>query len=344
MEKLTYQKAGVNPEKAAELLQGFGARLRQSNQDPRVLSGVGPFAACFDIKADVAPLNSPVLVSSCDGVGTKAMLALQWGVLDGLGQDLVAMNVNDLLCVGAPPLIFLDYYATSHLMEDQMMTLLESIRRACDLAQCSLVGGETAEMPGLYKEKEFDLAGFCVGIADRKKLLGPDRVQDGDLLLAIESSGVHSNGYSLIRKLVEQEKLDPKAPTGFSEGNWAETLLAPTNIYVAALKDILPEFNALAHITGGGLYENLPRALPKGFAAQVDKDEWVLPPLFQWIQEKAGLETKEMLSTFNCGVGMIGICKPENAEKLMSHVQSKGLRCWPIGRVAPLQNETVEWL
>ncbi|MCB0404434.1 MAG: phosphoribosylformylglycinamidine cyclo-ligase [Bdellovibrionales bacterium] len=344
MEKLTYQKAGVNPEKAAELLRGFGARLRENNQDPRVLSGVGPFAACFDIKGDVAALNSPVLVSSCDGVGTKAMLALQWDSLEGLGQDLVAMNVNDLLCVGAPPLIFLDYYATSHLVEEQMMTLLESIRKACDLAQCALVGGETAEMPGLYKEKEFDLAGFCVGVADRKKLLGPDRVQDGDLLLAIESSGVHSNGYSLIRRLVEQEKLSPQAVTGFSDATWGATLLAPTHIFVAALKDVLSEFSALAHITGGGLYENLPRALPKNLAAQVDRDEWAFPPLFQWIQEKARLSSTEMLSTFNCGVGMIGICRPDKAEKLLNHVQSKGLHCWPIGRVAPRQNETVEWL
>jgi phosphoribosylformylglycinamidine cyclo-ligase len=268
--------------------------------------------------------DDPILVTCCDGVGTKGKLATDWDGIETLGQDLVAMNVNDLLCAGAEPTLFLDYYACGALSESQLTTLLHSIQAACELSLCTLAGGETAEMPGLYSGEDFDLAGFSVGIAERKELLGPERVKVGDSLVALASSGLHSNGYSLVRKLVEKENLQPGATTPFSSATWKQALLAPTTIYVPLLKGWNHRIHALAHLTGGGLFENLPRVLPLGVRARVEP--WTFPPLFQWIQEKAALGTEQMLS----------ICPSETAQSLVEHAQKNGIPAWLAGKVEPL--------
>lgn len=339
MSKITYQQAGVDPEKAGKILADFSAFQKTRPKDPRLISGIGGFASCYALKDALIQMKDPVLVTCCDGVGTKLKLALDWGQIGGLGADLVAMNVNDLLCTGALPMLFLDYYACGQLDAAQLGQLLNSIQQACELAQCSLAGGETAEMPGLYHAPDFDLAGFSVGMADREHLLGPARVKAGDKLVALESSGFHSNGYSLVRKIVEREQLRADDKPTFSTKTWREILLAPTTIYVASLKDQLKELNALAHITGGGLHENLPRVLPKGVRAAVNANAWNIPPLFQYFQQKAGLTTEQLLSTFNCGVGMIAICDPSVSPKFRESVGSRGVRAWEVGVIESSGNE-----
>lgn len=332
-ESLTYQKAGVDPEKAGRILGSFAQFLKTRPKDPSVLGGIGPFASCYSLKETLNRFDDPVLVTCCDGVGTKAKLALEWGHISTLGEDLVAMNVNDLLCVGATPTLFLDYYACGKLQEEQLLPLLKSIQHGCELAKCSLVGGETAEMPGVYSNEDFDLAGFAVGFVDRKQILGAERVQTGDVLLALASSGPHSNGYSLIRKVLEREKIDPASRAPFGNRTWKELLLAPTTIYVPHLFDLMPKLHALAHLTGGGLFENLPRVLPAGSVAKVSAKDWNLPPLFQWLQEKAGISTEQLLSTFNNGVGMIAVCAKEEASAIRATVEKRGVACWPIGTI-----------
>jgi len=330
---ITYQQAGVDPDKAAKILSRFGEFMKTRPRDPNVLSGIGPFAACYSLKDIVNRYDDPVLVTSCDGVGTKAKLALEWGSLEGLGQDLVAMNVNDLLCAGAHPLFFLDYYACGKLSETQLMTLLKSIQAGCEISTCSLVGGETAEMPGVYQGEDFDLAGFTVGVAERRELLGGHRVKPGDRLLALPSSGVHSNGYSLVRKICEQENIKPDMISPFNNQTWRQALLAPTTIYVPLLKGILPQIHAAAHITGGGLFENLPRVLPEGVVAKVSSAAWRISEIFLWLQDKAGISTQELLSTFNCGVGMILICDQSTASQVVNHLERQGMTCRDIGSV-----------
>lgn len=330
---LTYQGSGVDQDKASQLLDSFASYLKGRRQDPNVLSGIGPYASCYQLKPLLQGYSDPVLATCCDGVGTKAMLALQWNELRGLGTDLVAMNVNDLLCVGATPLLFLDYYACGRLSDAQLITILKSIQHGCELAECTLVGGETAEMPGLYRDNEFDLAGFAVGMAEREFMLGPDRVRVGDKLIAIESSGLHSNGYSLIRKLITQENLQPDDKAPFADKSWKEIFLKPTLIYVPYLKDDFPSFHGLAHITGGGLLENLPRILPKGVEAVVSASKWNMPPLFTWIQEKTKLSTESLLSTFNCGYGMVAVCGDNVAQHLIKKLHKDGLHAELIGAI-----------
>lgn len=328
---LTYQQAGVDPDKAAKALGHFAKYLKTRPQDPNLLAGIGPFAACYSLKSLLNDYKDPILVTSCDGVGTKAKLALDWQAIESLGQDLVAMNVNDLLCVGAKPLLFLDYYATGKLQESQLLTLLKSIQQGCEMAGCALAGGETAEMPGIYHGEDFDLAGFTIGLVERENLLGPQKVKVGDRCLAIPSSGIHSNGYSLVRKICEQERIEPEGKSPFQGQTWREALLAPTTIYVAMLKDILPQLHAAAHITGGGLFENLPRVLPKGTVARISSTSWRISEVFLWLQERAGIQTSDLLSTFNCGVGMILICPEAVASKVMTHLDQQGVNCRDIG-------------
>jgi phosphoribosylformylglycinamidine cyclo-ligase len=335
MEKITYQKAGVDPEKAASILGSFASYLSTRPRDPRLLSGIGPFASCYSLKDLIQDAADPILVTCCDGVGTKLKLALDWNDLSGLGHDLVAMNVNDLLCAGAKPLLFLDYYACGQLKEAQLSQLLRSIQAGCELAQCSLAGGETAELPGLYQADDFDLAGFSVGIADRSELLSPAKVTPGDRIIAIESSGFHSNGYSLVRKLVDKTGIKPTDCPEFSSETWAQLLLKPTLIYVPWLTPILKarRVHALAHITGGGLYENLPRVLPTGIKAVIDSQAWNIPPLFTWAQKAAGLSTEQLLSTFNCGVGMLAMTTPAEAKTLIAELGAAKLRAWDVGQI-----------
>lgn len=333
---ITYQQSGVDPEKAARILKEFGSYLKTRPRDSALLSGIGPFASCYSLKDALKKYEDPILATCCDGVGTKALLAKEWDGLDGLGQDLVAMNVNDLICVGADPLLFLDYYACGKLEEKQLGTLLRSIQAGCELAGCTLAGGETAEMPGLYPEGDFDLGGFSVGMADRAKLLGPERVREGDEIVALASSGPHSNGYSLIRRLVEKCALQPGDRTPFGDSTWKQALLKPTVIYVSLLKGWNDRLHAAAHLTGGGLFENLPRVLPQGMRARVKA--WEFPPLFQWLQREADLSTEQMLSTFNCGVGMLLIAPETAATELVRHAQQNGLSSWKAGRIEEIGN------
>jgi len=345
-QRLTYSQAGVDPEKAAGLIGEFRDYQKSRPRDPMLLSGIGPFASCYSLRNVVAEHADPVLVTSCDGVGTKVKLALEWGELGGLGQDLVAMNVNDLLCAGARPLLFLDYYACGELRGPAYLSVLRGIQAACEACGCTLAGGETAEMPGVYSGQDIDLAGFTVGVVDRARMLGPERVSSGDVLLGIESSGPHANGFSLVRQLVARERLDPRARVPFGEGTWAERLLAPTRLFVPLLADLLDRLHAGAHVTGGGLFENLPRVLPQGHVAAIDSRAWGIPPLFEWLAEKAGLQTKEALSTFNCGVGFILVVSPSEAASIREIVAGRGIRCWEIGRVekaASAGPARVEW-
>jgi len=337
---ITYQEAGVDQEKAGKILASFSAYQKTRPLDRNIVSGIGPFASCYSLKELLQNYDDPVLVTCCDGVGTKAKLAVDWNEVSGLGLDLVAMNVNDLLCAGAKPLLFLDYYACGKLIDTDLLTLLKSIQRGCEISQCSLVGGETAEMPGLYREKEFDLAGFSVGIAEKKHLLGPQNVKIGDTLVAIASSGFHSNGYSLIRTIVEKEKLAPLTKSPFSQKTWKETLLEPTIIYVPFLLDSLSNLHALAHLTGGGLFENLARVLPSRSKAVVSSSLWTIPELFQYFQEKAGLDTQQLLSTFNCGVGMIAVCEETKAATLIQKLRENNLNSWVVGTVEREATET----
>lgn len=339
-DKLTYQKAGVDPDKAGAILSNFAQYLKSRPRTTDVISGIGPFASCFSLKKVLAGVEDPVMVSSCDGVGTKAKLALEWNGIDKLGEDLVAMNVNDLLCAGALPAIFLDYYACGKLQDSQLTTILKSIQHGCELAECALVGGETAEMPGVYSGEDFDLAGFTVGFADRSHLLGPARVAVGDSIVAIASSGFHSNGYSLVRKLIERAKLNPDTTPNFSKETWKELLLKPTRIYVKALKGQLSNVHALAHITGGGLFENLPRVLPVQTKAVISAAKWEIPALFQWAQQTAGLSTLEMLSVLNCGVGMLAILPNDDVAALVRHLETHGERAWVVGKIESSDSAT----
>ncbi len=328
---ITYRQSGVDPEKAARILKDFSHYLGKRPKDPNLLSGIGPFASCYSLKKIFEDYEEPVLVTCCDGVGTKAKLAQEWNHLEGLGQDLVGMNVNDLLCAGAKPVLFLDYYACGHLEDVQLTTLLRSIQSACEASGCSLAGGETAEMPGMYPNGEFDLAGFSVGVGERDDLLGAHRVQNGDVLVALASSGLHSNGYSLVRKLVERTGIQPEAPATTGGGTWKKVLLAPTTLYVELLAPWMDKVHALAHLTGGGLFENLPRVLPNGSRAKVT--EWEFPPLFDWIRKTAEISTEDMLSTFNCGVGMLAVIPEMRAEGLIAHANSNGVKAWRAGRI-----------
>ncbi len=346
MSTLTYKGSGVDQNKADNILENFSKFQASRPKDPHVLGGIGPYAACYSLKPFISGMEDPVMVTSCDGVGTKVKLALDWNQLEGLGHDLVAMNVNDLLCMGAKPLVFLDYYACGKLDATQLTTLLKSIQSACELAECTLVGGETAEMPGVYQDKDFDLAGFVVGVVDKNKILGPQKVKVGQKLIGIASSGPHSNGYSLIRKIVEKENLKPDTKTPFSSQTWKEVLLAPTLIYTKVLKDIFPDVCGLAHITGGGLLENLPRILPANTKAKIHSQKWKMPALYEWALQSTGMKKEELLSTFNCGYGMIIACESQKTSSLIASIEKHGMSCNELGEVAEAtQTEPfVEWL
>ncbi len=332
MKSTTYQDAGVDTHKADHILESFAGFLKSRPKDPNLISGIGPYASCYSLKSFVGTSSDPVLVTCCDGVGTKLKLALEWDDISGLGFDLLAMNVNDLLCAGAKPLLFLDYYGCGKLEDSQLSPLLKSIQQACEVSQCTLAGGETAELPGLYADKDFDLAGFAVGVADRSELFQPANVKAGDKLVAFPSSGFHSNGYSLIRKVIEGQKIQPQDKTPFDPSRtWKQTLLAPTTIYVPWLVKRLGRFKALAHLTGGGLLENLPRVLPPHHQAMIQSSQWDIPPLFRWFQEKAGLSEKDLLSTFNCGVGMVGIVASDSVGALLNELVQSNIPCKEVG-------------
>ncbi|MDW4496365.1 phosphoribosylformylglycinamidine cyclo-ligase [Sulfitobacter sp. D35] len=328
---MTYAEAGVDIDAGNALVERIKPAAKRTMR-PGVASGLGGFGALFDLKA--AGYDDPVLVAATDGVGTKLRIAIDTGHVDGVGIDLVAMCVNDLVCQGAEPLFFLDYFATGKLETEQAARIIEGIATGCERAGCALIGGETAEMPGMYPPGDFDLAGFAVGAMERGTAL-PEGVTAGDVLLGLASDGVHSNGYSLVRKLVEfaGNGWDDACP--WAEGDLGSVLLTPTRLYVKpALTAIRAGgVHALAHITGGGLTENLPRVLPEGMGAEIDLDTWLLPPVFRWMAQTGGMDQAELLKTFNCGIGMILAVDADRADELSAILAGLGEDVTRIGSV-----------
>ncbi len=328
---LTYADAGVDIEAGNALVDQIKPAAAATKR-PGVMDGLGGFGAMFDLKA--AGYTDPILVAATDGVGTKLRIAIDTGILDTVGIDLVAMCVNDLVCQGAEPLFFLDYFATGKLDVAEAAAVVGGIAAGCKQSNSALVGGETAEMPGMYAKGDFDLAGFSVGAMERGNSL-PTGVAEGDVLLGLASSGVHSNGYSLVRKIVEQSGLSWQSPSPFSGESLGKALLTPTKLYVRSglAAHRAGGLRALAHITGGGLTENLPRALPKGLGAEVNLSAWGLPPVIKWLAAQAGLDQAEMLKTFNCGIGMVAIVAPDRADALTAIFAEHGETVSKIGTV-----------
>jgi phosphoribosylformylglycinamidine cyclo-ligase len=328
---LTYAEAGVDIDAGNALVDRIKPAAAATAR-PGVMSGLGGFGALFDLKE--AGYSDPILVAATDGVGTKLKIAIDTGAVDTIGIDLVAMCVNDLVCQGAEPLFFLDYFATGKLDVDAAARIVGGIAEGCRRSGCALVGGETAEMPGLYAQGDFDLAGFAVGAMERGASL-PAGVVEGDVLLGLASDGVHSNGYSLVRKVVERSGLDWDAAAPFGGGALGAALLAPTRLYVApALAAIRAGgVHGLAHITGGGLTENMPRVLPEGLGARVDLASWSLPPVFRWLAEEGGLAEAELLKTFNAGIGMVLVVAAERADALAELLAAEGERVVRLGAV-----------
>lgn len=328
---MTYADAGVDIDAGNALVGRIKPAAKRTNR-PGVMSGLGGFGALFDLKA--AGYTDPVLVAATDGVGTKLRIAIDTGIVDGVGIDLVAMCVNDLVCQGAEPLFFLDYFATGKLDTDIAARIIEGIATGCERSGCALIGGETAEMPGMYPPGDFDLAGFSVGAMERGAVL-PAGVTKGDVLLGLASDGVHSNGYSLVRRLVEMSGLDWQSDCPFGDGALGEALLTPTRLYVKSTLAAIRAggVHALAHITGGGLTENLPRVLPDDLGATIDLSAWELPGVFQWMAGVGGMQPTEMLKTFNCGIGMILVCDAERADALIAELTADGESVFRIGEV-----------
>ncbi|HWP94110.1 MAG TPA: phosphoribosylformylglycinamidine cyclo-ligase [Gammaproteobacteria bacterium] len=326
---LTYRDAGVDIDAGDALVERIKpAAARTARRE--VLAGLGGFGALFEVPAGY---RQPVLVAGTDGVGTKLKLAIELGRHDTVGIDLVAMCVNDVVVQGAEPLFFLDYYATGRLDVATAATVIEGIARGCELAGCALIGGETAELPGMYQGEDYDLAGFAVGIVEKERIIDGSKVRAGDIVLGLASSGPHSNGYSLIRKILEVSGADPAQQLG--SRTLADALMEPTRIYVKSLLALMRQVDvhAMAHITGGGLIENLPRVLPEGYGAVIERSSWSQQPVFEWLQRAGAVEDAEMFRTFNCGIGMTVCVAPQDAEQAMQVLRGSGETVWPIGRI-----------
>ena len=331
---LSYKDAGVDIDAANHLIERIKPAVSRTHREG-VLAGLGGFGALFELP--VSRYRNPVLVSGTDGVGTKLKLAQELGQHHTPGIDLVAMCVNDILVQGAEPLFFLDYFATGKLDVDVAAQVVEGIAEGCRQAGAALVGGETAEMPGMYDDGEYDLAGFCVGVVEKEKLLDGSMVATGDKLVGLASSGPHSNGYSLVRKILESNQIDPAEP--FSDSSLKDVLLAPTCIYVHTILPLLRggALKALAHITGGGISENLPRVIPKDLIAQVDTAAWPRAEVFAWLQKMGQVEESEMLRTFNCGIGMVAIIAPSELDNVLKQFSQHGTQAWVIGEILSAQ-------
>ena len=331
---LSYKDAGVDIDAANHLIQRIKPVASRTYRDG-VLAGLGGFGALFELP--VSRYRNPVLVSGTDGVGTKLKLAQELGQHDTAGIDLVAMCANDILVQGAEPLFFLDYLATGKLDVDIAAQVVESIAEGCRQAGAALIGGETAEMPGMYADGDYDLAGFCVGIVEKDKLLDGASVESGDILVGLASSGPHSNGYSLVRRILADNQIDPGQ--SFLNSTLKDVLLAPTRIYVPAVLPLLREgvLKALAHITGGGISENLPRVIPTGLVAHVNTAAWPRPEVFSWLQKMGHVHEREMLRTFNCGLGMVAITAPKELEKVLTQLSHNGTEAWIIGDIRSSQ-------
>jgi len=326
---LSYRDAGVDIDAGDDLVDRIKPLAKKTMREG-VLAGIGGFGALFEVPKRY---KEPVLVSGTDGVGTKLRLAFEWNRHDTIGQDLVAMSVNDILVQGAEPLFFLDYFACGKLTVDTAATVVGGIAKGCELSGCALIGGETAEMPGMYPPGEYDLAGFAVGAVEKSKIITGATIAPGDVVLAIASSGAHSNGYSLVRKIIERAGAKPTDDlAGRSLG---DVVMAPTQIYVKQLLKLINEINVkgMAHITGGGLVDNVPRVLPENTQAVLHRDSWQMPELFRWLQMKGGVADAEMVRVFNCGIGMVVIVSADQADVAIQSLKAEGLHAWTVGEV-----------
>lgn len=330
---ITYRDAGVDIEAGDALVEQIKPFAKRTMR-PEVLGGIGGFGSLFAVPKK---FKEPILVSGTDGVGTKLKLAFELNKHDTVGIDLVAMSVNDILVQGAEPLFFLDYFACGKLEVGTAADVIKGIALGCEQAGCALVGGETAEMPGMYPAGEYDLAGFAVGCVDKANLIDGSTIAEGDVVLGLASSGAHSNGYSLIRKLIEKSGIDFNAD--FHGKPFKDVVMAPTKIYVKSLLALLEAMpvKGMAHITGGGITENVPRVLPQGLTAEVEASSWTLPPLFQWLKAQGNIADAEMYKTFNCGIGMVVVLSPENVAKATELLSKAGETVYQIGRIRKQQ-------
>ena len=327
---LSYRDAGVDIDAGDSLVERIKPHAKRTLR-PEVLAGIGGFGALMELPKKY---KEPVLISGTDGVGTKLKLAFHMNKHDTIGQDLVAMSVNDILVQGAEPLFFLDYFACGHLDVDVAEQVIAGIARGCELSGCALIGGETAEMPGMYPAGEYDLAGFAVGVAEKSRVIGGQNIQAGDSILGLGSSGPHSNGYSLVRKIIEVSGADLGAD--FNGRTLGETLLAPTRIYVKPLLALMQEtpVKGMAHITGGGITGNVPRILGENLTAIIHADRWTWPPVFQWLQAQGNVALPEMHRTFNCGIGMVVVVAAEHATAAMDFLTAQGETVYHLGEIA----------
>ncbi len=331
MTKITYKDAGVDIHKGYETVEGI-KKIVKGTYDQNVLTDLGAFAGLYALD----PMKQPVLVTGTDGVGTKLKIAQMMGRHDSIGEDLVAMCVNDVLCHGAKPLLFLDYFATGRLEPQRAQEVIEGIARGCLKASCALIGGETAEMPGMYQGEDYDLAGFVVGVAERDELITGAGIKAGQKVIGLISSGAHSNGYSLIRKVffesLHEDIHSYRPQLGESLG---EALLRPTLIYTPVIQALMAglTLEGVAHITGGGFFENIPRVLPEGLSVRITPDSWPVPPLFDLIQREAHLEREEMFATFNMGIGMVLVVDAAEVAKALAIIKASGFTAYPIGEV-----------
>lgn len=333
-QSLSYKDAGVDINAGNALVEKIKADVKRTTR-PEVIGGLGGFGALCAIPTKY---KEPILVSGTDGVGTKLRLAIDLNRHDSIGIDLVAMCVNDLVVQGAEPLFFLDYYATGKLDVDVAASVIKGIANGCEQSGCALVGGETAEMPGMYHAGDYDLAGFCVGVVEKSEIIDGSQVKVGDALIALGSSGPHSNGYSLIRKVIDVAGVNP-AEEQLAGKPLADQVLAPTKIYVKSILQLLKhtDVHAISHLTGGGFWENIPRVLPKHVKAVINEKSWEWQPIFKWLQEKGNIDTHEMYRTFNCGVGMIIALPQEDIETALALLQQTGENAWLIGRIEHLE-------
>lgn len=348
-----YKSSGVDIEAGDALVEKIKPFAKATNRSG-TMGGLGGFGALFDTKA--AGFKDPVLVSSTDGVGTKIRVAIDANAHDTVGIDLVAMCVNDILVQGAEPLFFLDYFASSKLNVDVAAQVIKGIAEGCKQAGCALIGGETAEMPSMYAEGDYDLAGFSVGAVERDKVIDGSKIKAGDIVLGVASSGTHSNGYSLVRKIVKDQGLSYSDPCPFaSNQTLGEVLITPTKIYIQSILPIVKSGDSIlgmAHITGGGLLENIPRILPDGLGVELDARTWPLLPVFKWMKSAAKLDEEDMALTFNCGLGLVVVVKQDNVASVMSQIKAAGENVYEIGKVtacpddAPrvtISHTAVEW-
>ncbi|WP_407289868.1 phosphoribosylformylglycinamidine cyclo-ligase [Raoultella planticola] len=333
---LSYKDAGVDIDAGNALVDRIKGVVKKTRR-PEVMGGLGGFGALCALPQKY---REPVLVSGTDGVGTKLRLAMDLKRHDTIGIDLVAMCVNDLVVQGAEPLFFLDYYATGKLDVDTAASVISGIAEGCLQSGCALVGGETAEMPGMYHGDDYDVAGFCVGVVEKSEIIDGSKVADGDVLVALASSGPHSNGYSLVRKIIEVSGVDPQT-TDLNGSPLADHLLAPTRIYVKSVLDLIAnvEVHAIAHLTGGGFWENIPRVLPDNAQAVIDESSWQWPEVFNWLQQAGNVSSHEMYRTFNCGVGMVIALPADVADSAIALLSEKGENAWKIGYIKASDSE-----